>query len=151
VGGASNTGGAVLRRLFGDDANLAALSQRIRPDTPSPLDYYPLNIPGERFPINDPQLAPRLTPRPADDAEFLHGVLESMANIEATGYELLAERGAPPLRRVLTAGGGGKNNQWTAIRERVLGVPVTAAPQGEAAYGAALLARQALPQGKAQG
>lgn len=41
------------------------------------------------------------------------------------------------------AGGGAQNPQWTAIRQRVLGVPVKPSPQTEAAYGAAILARQA--------
>lgn len=31
----------------------------------------PLAAPGERFPVNDPGLQPRLEPRPADDAVFL--------------------------------------------------------------------------------
>lgn len=70
AGGASNTGGAVLRRFF-DDAALAALTPRLRPDAPTKLGYYPLLRPGERFPIADPALAPRLEPRPADDALFL--------------------------------------------------------------------------------
>ena len=44
---------------------------------------------GDRFPINDPYLEPRLAPRPDDPIEFLHGLLESMARIEAQGYKLL--------------------------------------------------------------
>ena len=96
AGGASNAGGAVLRQFF-DDRQLAALSEKIDPAVASPLDYLPLPKPGERFPVNDPQLSPRLTPRPADDAEFLHGLLESLARIEARGYGLLAELGATPL------------------------------------------------------
>ena len=140
AGGASNAGGAVLRQFF-DDRTLAALSEKIDPAVASPLDYLPLPKPGERFPANDPQLSPRLTPRPADDAEFLHGLLESLARIEARGYGLLAELGATPLGRVDTAGGGARNPAWTRIRERLLGVPVARAVHTEAAYGAALLAR----------
>ena len=140
AGGASNAGGAVLRQFF-DDRHLAALSEQIDPAVASPLDYLPLPKPGERFPVNDPQLAPRLTPRPADDAEFLHGLLESLARIEARGYGLLAELGATPLGRVDTAGGGARNPVWTRIRERLLGVPVARAAHTNAAYGAALLAR----------
>jgi sugar (pentulose or hexulose) kinase len=140
AGGASNAGGAVLRQFF-DDRQLAALSEAIDPNIASPLDYLPLPKPGERFPVNDPQLSPRLTPRSADDAEFLHGLLESLARIEARGYALLAERGASPLHRVETAGGGAKNKAWTRIRERLLGVPVACAVHTQAAYGAALLAR----------
>jgi len=140
AGGASNSGGAVLRQFF-DDRQLAALSETIDPSVASPLDYLPLPKPGERFPLNDPQLAPRLTPRPDDDAEFLHGLLESLSRIEARGYALLAELGATPLRRVETAGGGAQNPVWTRIRQRLLNVPVARAAHTEAAYGCALLAR----------
>ncbi len=143
AGGASNAGGAVLRQFF-DDRQLAALSEQIDPAVASPLDYLPLPKPGERFPVNDPQLAPRLTPRPPDDTEFLHGLLESLARIEARGYGLLAELGATPLGRVDTAGGGARNPVWTRIRARLLGVPVARAAHTEAAYGAALLAREGL-------
>ncbi|MBW8306422.1 MAG: FGGY-family carbohydrate kinase, partial [Thiobacillus sp.] len=139
AGGASNSGGAVLRQFF-DDRQLAALSERIDPAVATPLDYVPLPKPGERFPVNDPQLSPRLTPRPADDAEFLHGLLESLARIEARGYGLLAELGASPLRRVETAGGGARNPAWTRIRQRLLQVPVARAAHADAAYGAAHLA-----------
>ncbi|CAD6220237.1 unnamed protein product [Miscanthus lutarioriparius] len=139
VGGASNTGGAVLRQLFTDD-QLVALSEYIDPAMPSPLDYYPLPKKGERFPVSDPNMMPRLQPRPGSDAEYLHGILESIARIEAKGYNLLKELGATAVEEVFTAGGGAQNDKWTAIRERVLGVPVRKAPQTEAAYGAALLA-----------
>lgn len=143
VGGASNTGGAALRSLF-TDTQLRNLSAKIDPATSSQLDYYPLLKPGERFPVYDPAMAPRLGPRPADDVAYLHGLLESMARIEAEAYRLLAALGAPRVTRVLTAGGGAANPQWTAIRERVIGSPVAPSAQGDAAYGAALLARRAL-------
>ncbi len=140
AGGASNAGGAVLRQFF-DNRQLIALSERIDPAVASPLDYVPLPKTGERFPVNDPALAPRLAPRPANDAEFLHGLLESLARIEAKGYALLAELGAPPVQEVWTAGGGADNPAWIRIRGRHLGVPVARAAHTEAAYGAALLAR----------
>lgn len=58
VGGASNTGGAVLRQIF-TDQELEQLSSKIDPSTPSPLDFYPLPATGERFPVADPSMAPR--------------------------------------------------------------------------------------------
>lgn len=142
VGGASNTGGAVLKQFFRED-ELATLSQQI-PAQESPLDYYPLTQPGERFPINDPALPPRLEPRPEDPVAFLHGLLESMARIEAQGYSRLQELGATPLQSVLTAGGGAKNEAWTAIRQRRLGVTVERSPHTEAAYGSARLAQRGI-------
>ncbi|XP_020239437.1 D-ribulose kinase [Cajanus cajan] len=139
VGGASNTGGAILRQLFTDD-QLEKLSEQINPSQPSLLDYYPLPKAGERFPVADPNLAPRLLPRPENDVEYLHGILESIARIEAKAYGLLKELGATQVEEVFTAGGGAKNEKWIKIRERVLGLTVRRANQTEAAYGAALLA-----------
>lgn len=139
VGGASNTGGIVLRQFF-TDAELDRLSAEIAIDPPSPLDYYPLLQPGDRFPINDPDLPPRLEPRPADRVEFLHGLLQGIAQIEARGYYLLMELGATPLRSIYTAGGGAKNDVWMQIRSRLLNVPICRSPQTEAAFGTALLA-----------
>ena len=139
TGGASNTGGAVLKQFF-TNAELESLSREIDASKASELDYYPLLKVGDRFPINDPNLPPRLSPRPDNPVEFLHGLLESIARIEARGYELLQQMGADKLSRVYTAGGGAANETWTAIRARHLQVPVVASVYTEAAYGTALLA-----------
>eukprot|EP00878_Enallax_costatus_P034508 GHUV01038266.1.p1 GENE.GHUV01038266.1~~GHUV01038266.1.p1 ORF type:complete len:414 (+),score=132.25 GHUV01038266.1:205-1446(+) len=149
VGGASNTGGAVLKQYF-TNQQLQELSERIDPRQPSGLDYYPLTQPGERFPINDPHMQPRLEPRTADDAVFLQGMLKGMSRIEAQAYKLLSDLGASPVKSVLTAGGGAVNEKWTAMRAAALGIPVAAAREGEASYGAALLARAGWRQHQAQ-
>ncbi len=143
VGGASNTGGAVLRKFFTDD-ELKSLSREIDGSKASELDYYPLLKAGDRFPINDPNLAPRLEPRPDNSVEFLHGLLESIARIEARGYALLQELGADRLKCVYTAGGGAANPTWTTIRARRLQIPVIQSLNTEAAYGTALLASRSL-------
>ncbi len=139
VGGASNTGGAVLRQFF-TNAELESLSREIDAAKESKLDYYPLLKTGDRFPINDPNLPPRLEPRPDNPVEFLHGLLEAIARIEARGYELLQQLGADKLSGVYTAGGGAANDTWTAIRRRNLQVPILRPVNTEAAYGTALLA-----------
>ncbi len=146
TGGASNTGGAVLRHYFNDE-QLRDFSQQIDPTQTIPLDYYPLLKPGDRFPINDPNLAPRLEPRPDNDVEFLHGLLESMARIEAQGYQRLQQFGATTLNRVYTAGGGAKNTVWTQIRQRHLQVSLTKPVHTAAAYGTALLALRGISGG----
>lgn len=142
VGGASNSGGAVLRQFFGDQ-EIANLSRAIDPDTPSGLNYYPLPGTGERFPRHEPDLEPRLQPRPGDPVRFLHGLLEGIAAIEAEGYARLAELGAPRPTRVITVGGGASNPTWTRMRTRLLGLEVVAAEYREAAFGAARLALRA--------
>ncbi len=143
AGGASNTGGAVLRSLF-DEAEIQALSERIDPLTPSGFDYYPLCRPGERFPINDPSLPPRLSPAAPDRLTGFQAVLEGIAEVERRGYGLLQALGAPRLRRVTDVGGGAANVKWRKMRQRLLGVPVAVAPHQDAAYGTALLARDGL-------
>ncbi len=142
VGGASNSGGAVLLQYFSVE-EIEALSEKIDPEKPSGLDFYPLPRPGERFPINDPQLPPRIDPKEKHPPEkLLHGLLEGIANIERLGYQRLAELGAPWPKRVITAGGGAKNPVWIELRKRILGCDVTIAEFGEASYGVALLERQ---------
>ncbi len=143
TGGASNTGGAVLKEYFTSE-ELEKFSNQIDVTSKSELNYYPLLKPGERFPINDPNLPPQLEPRPDNNVEFLHGLLESMAEIEARGYKLLQEFGADNLARVYTAGGGAKNTVWCEIRKQYLGVPVVSSRNTEAAYGSALLAMRGL-------
>ncbi|MGB5636380.1 MAG: FGGY-family carbohydrate kinase [Waterburya sp.] len=139
TGGASNTGGMVLQHFF-TDQELEQLSAQINPETVSPLEYYPLLEPGDRFPFNDPNLSPQLEPRPHEPAKFLHGLLESISRIEALGYQKLQDLGADQLTCVYTAGGGAKNAVWRKIRQRYLKVSVTLAANKEAAYGSALLA-----------
>lgn len=139
AGGASNAGGAALLAHFTAD-EISALSATIDPVKQTGLNYYPLPKKGERFPFNDPELQPRLTPRPGDPAAFLQGMLEGIASIEMQGYALLEKLGAPSLNSVRSMGGGAKNMQWTAIRARSLGVPLVNATSDEAAYGAARLA-----------
>ncbi|NUS66760.1 MAG: FGGY-family carbohydrate kinase, partial [Ensifer adhaerens] len=97
AGGASNTGGVVLAEHFSAD-RIAALSAGIDPAVDTGLDYYPLVKPGERFPIADPDFAPRMSPRPADDATFLKAIFEGTAGVESLAYQRLTALGGPGLR-----------------------------------------------------
>ncbi len=150
VGGGSNSGGAVLKHFF-TAQQMAELSQYIDPEQSSGLDYYPLLQPGERFPVNDPEHAPRLEPRPADNVRFFQGLLEGIAAIELAAYRKLQELGAPFPTRLFSAGGGAANPIWERIRGRLMGVPMVKPVHSEAAYGAALLARRPFEQERAGG
>lgn len=141
VSGASNSGGAVCRVFF-TDTQIEQLSRQMKPEQPTGLDYYPLLRPGERFPVNDSSLQPRLSPRPADESRFFQALLEGITRIEQEGYQLLHRLGAPAPKRVISIGGGAVNEAWRLMREAALGVPVTRAAHQEAAYGVALLAKQ---------
>ncbi len=143
AGGASNAGGATLLQHFSAE-ELDAMTPRLAPERPTGLDYYPLPRPGERFPVADPALAPRLEPRADDPVVFFQAMLEGLARIERQGYERLAELGAPYPTSVRTVGGGARNEAWRRIRSDLLGVPVSVPPRTDAAYGAALIAAGAL-------
>jgi D-ribulokinase len=138
AGGASNAGGVVLAQYFSSE-RIAELSKDI-PQRASGLDYYPLPKAGERFPINDPHLQPRMTPRPESDVAFLHGMLEGFTRIEQQGYAKLAVLGASSLRSLRTVGGGARNEAWTRMRMEALGVPALLSLSDHAAVGTARLA-----------
>lgn len=139
VGGASNSGGAVLAHFFSPE-DIDRLSAGMDVTKPSGLDYYPLIRAGERFPVNDPNLAPRVAPRPADDAIFLQGLLEGIARIEAQCYREIESRGGGFPEAVLSAGGGAGNPAFTEIRAKALGIRPVSAANLEAAIGAARVA-----------
>lgn len=139
VGGASNTGGAVLNKFFNNE-QLQLLSSLISLNNQVP-DYYPLLTKGERFPISDAELAPRLSPRPISDVEFLHGMLAGMAKIEQQAYQVLEDAGASSVTSIRTVGGGAVNLVWQALRQQHILVPFMAAEHTEAAFGAACLAK----------
>lgn len=163
VGGASNVGCAVFRALDFTDEELKERSKNIDPTSDSEAyiryKYYPL-LPdkvGERFPVADATKKPILEPLPDtgdSDArtEYLKGLLQSISTeVECKGYEVLRDLGAsPPFpSRIMTAGGGSKNDVWSSLRQRIMNeriganteeVEVGKAEQSEASYGAALLA-----------
>jgi len=141
VGGASNTGGAVLRHFF-SDGQISALSKQLQPNKPTGLNYYPLINNGERFPINDPDFRPVVSPRPKQDYLFFQGLLEGISAIEKRGYDCLSSLGAPYPRKIYTNGGGAINHAWGTIRSNMLNVPILNAINTNAAYGSALLAKK---------
>jgi len=140
AGGASNSGGTVLLQRFSLE-EIQRMTPMLQPEKPVGLDYYPLPAPGERFPVNDPDLPSRIEPRPDDPVRFFQALLEGIAGIELKGYQLLQQLGAGFPEVVFTSGGGASNPGWSKIRQRLLGVPVKQALSIDAAVGSAMLAR----------
>ncbi len=140
LGGASNTGAGILLRYFTPE-QIAELSRQIDPTIRSTLKLRPLLGQGERFPEDDPLLEPILDPRPVSDASYLQALLEGITTIEQAGWQRLRDLGAPPIRRILTLGGGARNPQWRRIRHRILGLPIVNKPGLSAAQGMARLAQ----------
>lgn len=139
VGGASNSGGAVIQQFFSTE-EIERLSLEINPHKASDFHYTPLLTKGERFPTNCKDLQPNFEPRPESDVDFLQAILESIARIEQQGYQTLTTLGAPTPISIRTSGGGAKNNAWLSIRQRLLNNILLPAEHDEAAIGTAILA-----------
>ena len=123
AGGASNAGAAILLDFFNPEY-IEELSKQINPHKSTGLNLLPLSNQGERFPIDDPNLQPKLEPRPVSDSLYLHALFEGLAKIEARGWQKLNELGADLPRQIITIGGGAKNITWKKIREREIGIPI---------------------------
>ncbi len=143
-GGASNSGCAVLKKIFTDD-ELIELSRQINTENDSGIRLMPLACKGERFPVNDPNLEPNLEPRPVSDSLYLHALLEAFAKIEADGWHKLISLGIEVPKRIVTIGGGARNPQWRFLREKHIGIPIRTCTEPPA-LGVALLALQSVEQ-----
>ena len=141
-GGASNAGGAILLDFF-DLEYIKELSHQINPYKSTGIDLIPLSKKGERFPIDDPSLEPKLEPRPVSDSLYLHALFESLAKIEARSWQKLHELGADLPKQIITIGGGAKNIAWKKIREKEIGIPIKICNRPPAA-GVASIALKAL-------
>ncbi len=122
-GGASNAGAAILLDFFNLE-DIEELSKQINPNKSTGLNLLPLSIQGERFPIDDPNLRPKLKPRPISDSLYLHALFEGLAKIEASGWQKLNELGTALPQQIITIGGGAKNITWKKIREKEIGIPI---------------------------
>ena len=144
IGGASNTGGIILKKFFSEN-QIEELSQQIDPNIKSNIKLIPLPSKGERFPINDPNLQPILNPRPISDALYIHAIFEGLAEIENQGWQRLKNLGLDYPKRIITMGKGAKNIQWQRIRERVIKIPIKRNLKPPA-IGAAIIALKAIKE-----
>ena len=141
-GGASNAGAKILIDLFNLEY-IEELSRQINTKKTTGINLIPLSKPGERFPIDDPNLQPKLLPRPVSDSLYLHAIFEGLTKIEARGWQKLNELGADLPRQIITIGGGAKNIAWKKIRKKEIGIPIKTCDRPPAA-GVASIALKAI-------
>ena len=137
-GGASNAGCGILSKFF-SDKEIKELSRQINTSKNTSLNLLPLNSKGERFPINDPDLEPILSPRPVSDSLYLQALFEGLANIELKGWQKLYELTGSLPKKIITVGGGSTNPQWRKIREKIINIPIVSCKK-TTSFGTALLA-----------
>jgi len=138
-GGASNVGGHILIKYFGN--KIEKLSKKLNTKKLTGYKYYPLLSPGERFPINDINLKPILTPKPKDEDIFFQAILEGIAYVEKNCYQKLNELGGKYPDIIYSVGGGSQNYNWNILRKKIIKADIIVPTNTEAAYGTALLAK----------
>lgn len=137
VGGASNAGGAVLLAHFSLD-QLEELIPQLNLQKPTGLACYPLNQPGERFPIADPNLQP-IIPKTHTDIQLLQALIEGLVSVELQAYRKLESLGAPKLNRLYAVGGGTRNQAWCQLRALTLPATIAKPISQSAAFGVTCL------------
>ena len=134
VGGASNSGGAVLTKAY-SILEIKALINAIKtskltlPEAEQSA-YYPLTKAGERFPIADSDLAPTMPIKPTkkiniqapsiEHQRYFLSLIHGLIHIEQLAYEKLRALGCPPIRQIYAVGGGVQNTLWQSLRAECL-------------------------------
>ncbi|WP_127470920.1 FGGY-family carbohydrate kinase [Thiomicrorhabdus aquaedulcis] len=150
VGGASNSGGAVLLAYFSlTDINdlmrmfyqLNGAQQDALLNTAAATNYYPLTRPGERFPIASSRFSPKMPPpvhavhNDLDKLAYFMAMVQGLVNVENTGYQTLHALGAPRVKRLYAVGGGLKNPLWVRLRQNIWPTQLNPALSADAAFG----------------
>ena len=136
VGGASNSGGAVLLNAYTlpeIEYLMNSLNDLTQNDLKVSNQYYPLNSMGERFPISDPFFKPKMPPKPkqelilnptsltdrailnAHQTYFLN-LIKGLVYIEDLAYKKLFQKTQQAINNLYCVGGGDKNLLWQQCR-----------------------------------
>jgi len=155
VGGASNSGGAILLKEYSVE-EIEYLIHSIKTSfshadqTKLSDAYYPLNGVGERFPIADLTLQPKMplkpntplvnrTPKLAskEHQAYFMNLIKGLTHIEHLAYKELSQVSGTQLQGLFSVGGGVQNTLWMQLRKTQFGqtADIKRADSLEAAYG----------------
>lgn len=137
VGGASNSGGAVLLNAY-SLLEIKYLIKSLDPLSASDLNitdrYYPLNSIGERFPISDIHFKPKMPIKPKQPLvfhasspteltalkthqDYFLNLIKGLVHIESLAYNKLFQETQQPINHLYSVGGGEKNKLWQQCRK----------------------------------
>lgn len=136
-GGASNVGGACLKKQFAG-RNLEELDHQAMPRFPTSTLSYPLVEVGERFPFNLPGAVGFMDP-PRDEADHFLALLQGVALVERWCFERFENLGIPVQSPIYTTGKGSCSDVWNQIRANVLQRCLARSRSTEPAFGVAVL------------
>jgi xylulokinase len=138
-GGASNVGGEVLIKTFGE-ANLSSLDKAAEAYSPTSLLIYPLARRGERMPFVNPDAMGFVEGKAGSEDELYAGYLEGIALVTAWSIEEAKGLGAPADGDFFLSGGGARGKTLGRLIATTLGRPLIKTLEPEAALGSGLLA-----------
>ena len=138
-GGASNVGGEVLIRTFGE-VRLSSLDRAAGAHSPTSLLVYPLARRGERMPFVSPDAEGFVEGKAGSEEELYAGYLEGIAMVTSWSVEEAKGLGAPVEGDFFLSGGGGRGKTLGRFIASALGKPLIKTREPEAAIGSALLA-----------
>ncbi|HHW02621.1 MAG TPA: FGGY-family carbohydrate kinase [Thermoanaerobacterales bacterium] len=118
-GGASNTGGECLEKVFPaiDYKDWDLKAERYLPTN---LIIYPLVKKGERFPFINSEAEGFISGESQSDIELYAGYLEGVSFFERLCYDTLSDLGATVSDKIYVTGGGTKSRIWMKLRASVL-------------------------------
>jgi len=138
-GGASNVGGEVLVRKFGEE-RLSDLDRASLSLFPTRLIVYPLIRKGERMPFANSRAEGFVLGRVDTEQELYAGYVEGIANVAAWSIREAGILGADVGGEFFLSGGGGRGEVLGRLMASALGKSLVRTREPEAAMGSALLA-----------
>jgi len=138
-GGASNTGGECLEKVF-PRIDFQKWDQEAEKYLPSSLIIYPLVRKGERFPFIDSAAEGFVQGYYRNDYELYLGYLEGVGLIERLSYDVVGNLGAIVGEKIFVTGGAVKSDLWLKIRASILNKKLFVPEISEPSMGSAIIA-----------
>ncbi|KHO61416.1 pentulose/hexulose kinase [Thermoanaerobacter sp. YS13] len=138
-GGASNTGGECLEKVF-PSIDFQRWNQEAEKYLPSSLVIYPLVRKGERFPFIDSDAEGFIRGYYQNEYELYLGYLEGVGLIERLCYNVVGSLGASINEKIFVTGGAAKSELWLKIRASILNKKLVVPEISEPSMGSAIIA-----------
>ena len=137
-GGASNTGGEVLRIFFGD--KIKDYDDKVQKIPPTGALIYPLARTGEKLPFFNMKAKGFIVIDSCEPKVLFKGMLEGLSYVERMIYEKIGQLGYKINNKIYAMGGGAYSIPWLNIRANVMEKTMARAKVVETAFGSCIIA-----------
>ncbi|RKX94742.1 MAG: hypothetical protein DRP84_06255 [Spirochaetes bacterium] len=137
-GGASNTGGEVLRLFFGN--SVKEYDEKISELPPTGGIIYPLARTGEKLPFFNMKAKGFIKLNSCKPDIFFKAILEGLSYVEKMIYKKIEGLGYRVNDTIYAVGGGAYSLPWLKIRANIMGKTMARAKIVETAFGSCIIA-----------